>query len=220
MIGAAAGSAVAWIVTKKHYQQVASAEIEEIRTLYRQKQAAKEAADRNEEAKRQLLLKEKAEKAVKAVERYSGKAREPYHEMELHNIFKNPVNADDLDLEDEEEDGYLDDDDPYETVVDRSGPSEGASQYPFLITEEEFASEKMVYDKVMLTLYRDGIAVLEDTDEVLDSVEELVGPDILKRDDLERIAEDGILYVRNDSRSSDYGIILADTDFVPEEGGT
>ena len=197
------GIGIGILATKNHYKKLAFHEINEVREVYRRKNAAKEAVDRNAELKKQLLKEDKTdatdtENEVSALlKRYSG---------ERHNVFSNPPDADEIDNSWGEED-----DDPYEIVVDRTGPREESSD-PFEITEDEFASEKLFYDKVMVEYYTDGIAVLEDSDQIIESLEELIGPYILGLVDHE-----GEVYVRNDNRSTDYGIIFKGTKFVPEE---
>ena len=73
--------------------------------------------------------------------------------------------------------------------------------------------QKLFYDKVIVEYYADGIAVIEETDEVLDSLEDQIGPYILDKP----IEEDEI-YVRNEARSTDYCIQIKETNFVSEEG--
>ncbi len=138
---------------------------------------------------------------------------------EAHNVFSNPPDPDQIDISDDSDEPYADDEDndPYELTVSHESPRDGYSA-PYRITEEEFASEKFTYDKVMIEYYmNDNIAVLEDSDQVIDCIEDLIGPDIL--DEVDGTVDDGDeVYVRNDSRSSDYGIIFIGTDYVPEEG--
>jgi hypothetical protein len=71
----------------------------------------------------------------------------------------------------------------------------------------------------MIEYYDDGVAVLEDSDQIIDCIEDLIGPDILPNIDNnpQWIYNDNETYVRNDSRSSDYGIIFTGTNFVPKE---
>lgn len=224
----AVGSTVTFVAVRGHYRKLAFDEINECREMYKRKIAAKEKADKNSEEKARLIEKigeprpenesENKNKSKKTdatapetdysslIRRYSGQKTEKF------NVFTNPPDAEKID-----NDGYFGDgdDDPYEIFVDHSGPSEGYSEHPYMISEDEFASEKLFYDKVMVEYYDDGIAVLEETDEIIDSLEDLIGPDILGRP-----VEEDAIYVRNDNRSTDYGIIFMGRDFVPEEGIT
>lgn len=231
-IGVAVGSAVTFISVKKHYAQLAYTEINEVRESYKRKIAAKEIADRNDEEKKKLLRdiskdSKFYDEAQKAVQKYMGKTeKSPKKTAKTDaegsksrnfNVFSNPPDADELDLEDDEDDIS---DDPYEFVVDRTGPAEEYEDAPFEITEEEFASDKLFYDKVLIELYDDGVAVLEESDTVLEEpIEDLIGSDILG--DVEP-DEDDMIYVRNNARSTDYGIIFVGQSFMdripPEEG--
>lgn len=138
------------------------------------------------------------------VNRYSGGYRGKF------NVFSNPPDVDRIDIGVDDDD---DSDDPYEFIVDHTGPSEGYSEQPYEISEDEFASEKLYFDKVMIEYYDNGIAVLEETDEVVDALEDLIGPDILNRE-----REENTVYIRNEARSTDYGIIFTGTTLGPEEG--
>lgn len=226
-IGVAVGSAVTFYTVKKHFQKLAFDEINEVRDMYKKKYAAKDLADKNSEEKAKMMekigktdtlntkLTHKNGKTdtqtdtysdyTSIIDRYSGVNGEKF------NVFSNPPDAEKIDNGADEMDIY--DDDPYSFVVDHSGPSEGISDRPFLISEDEFASEKLFYDKVMVEYYDDGVAVIEDTDEIIESIEDLIGPNIL-----DRSFDEDTIYVRNDNRSTDYGIIFKGTNFVPEEG--
>jgi len=221
-IGALVGSVVSVLCVKGHYQKIADEEIREIREVYRKKIASKELAEKNSNAKKAFLEEKSDEKEHEneaklsqltqknwEIHRYE-ELREPY--IHSHNVFSNPPTDDELtDFEDEIND------DPYEIIVDHTAPSDGYSE-PFIISEEEFASE-LFYEKVMLFYYTDGYAVLEDTDEVVDSIEEFIGPKILPEIfDMGTAFESDTVYVRNKNRSTDYGIIFTGTEFVQEEG--
>lgn len=216
-IGAILGSVVTYFCVKDHYRELAESEIEEIREMYRKKTASKETAEKNEEAKKAMLNdisnepKEESPQMIRKRElKIYDKIREPY--VESHNVFSNPLNEDEIDNEEEFTD------DPYELVVDRSTPSDGYSE-PHEISEEEFASERLFYDKAMVFYYTDDVAVLEETDEIIDSIEDLIGPDILPEamEKLDIRNGNDTIYVRNDNRSTDYGIIFTGTEFVQEE---
>ena len=217
--GMAVGAGIGVLAVRSHYRKLAFDEISEIREYAKKKIAAKETAGRNEEAKKELLndISETEEKGRAAVEevrkKYAGetdeKSRKAYSGH--FNVFNNPPEASRIDnsYEDEEEE---DPDDPYEIIVKHESPREGSGE-PYRITEEEFAGENLFYDKVMLEYYDDGNAVLEDTDEVVESIEDLIGPYIL-----DRPIEDDTIYVRNDNRSTDYGIIFMGRPLSQEEG--
>lgn len=210
-LGVAAGAAVTFLSVKKHYEHLAFNEISEIKETYRKKVASKELADKNNEEKKKLLSNETGKTGVTGTDETEKKAHEAIKRYSGNfNVFTNPPDPTEIDngVDDEEDISP----DPYEFIVDRSGPGE-ENQDPYVITEEEFASEKLFYDKVLIEYYEDGIAVLEDTDEIIDSLEDLIGPYILGKP-----VEDDTIYVRNNRRSTDYGIIFKDTEFVSEEG--
>lgn len=207
-IGVVIGAGIGILCSKKHYEQIAYSEINDVRNAYKKKMAAREKIEKNSEMKEELY-----QKASEAQKRYcGGQSEEPEtlkvrvkkieHQEKKYNIFsENPY---DPELDDDPED-------PYELTVEHTAPSDGYSE-PFEITEEEWASEKLFYDKVIIEYYTDGVAVLEDSDKIIDSIEDLIGPDISLSN-----AEGEMLYVRNDNRSSDYGIMFMGRDFVQEE---
>lgn len=201
-IGLIVGAGVGILSVKNHYETMANNEIEEVREAYQKKSVSKELADKNSEVKKELFDQNTKNRFHKEeLNRYS-ELTNVY--AENHNVFSNPIDDD----EDEDES-----DDPYEYAVNHSGPSEGYLE-PHLISEEEFASEKLFYDKAMIEYYADGVAILEETDEIVDSIEDLIGPDILGNVTLE---DNTTIFVRNDNRSTDYGIIFYDRPFVREE---
>ena len=214
--GMVVGAGIGVLAVRGHYRKLAFDEINEIREYSKRKIAAKELAEKNKEAKNEMLNDisdeknaPKSEESGKSgtyqevIDRYSGK----------FNVFSNPPDAEKIDNsyeEDDESEGETED--PYEIFVAHESPGEENPE-PYLITEEQFASEKLFYDKVMLEYYDDGYAVLEDSDDIVESIEDLIGPYILGKP-----IEDDTIYVRNNSRSTDYGIIFTGKSLVPEEG--
>lgn len=215
LAGLGLGVGIGILSTRNHYRKIAYKEINEVREARKRRAESKELAEKNRAMKQAVLdsSEELAKKATEAKERYSGeKYTEPKihenHESKHYNVFSND--------KDEIEEGLFPED-PYELTVDHEAPDDGYSE-PFVITEEDFASEKIFYDKVMLEYYTDGIAVNDENDEIIDSIEDLIGPDILSEENLKTLQlKDDTLYVRNDSRSTDYGIIFKDAAFVSEE---
>ena len=222
-IGVALGAVASVLCVKRHYQKLAEEVIEEIRELYHKKTASKELAEKNSEAKKAFFNDISDEKVPEneakvtqltqknaELERFES-LREPY--VQSHNVFSNPPDDEDLSGLDDFED------DPYEFEVDQTGPSDDISE-PFEISEEEFSSEKLFYDKVILFYYNDGITVVEETDEIVEALEDLIGPDILPNA-MDKFGwdpkENDAVYVRNNNRSTDYGILFTGTDFVQEE---
>lgn len=220
-VGVALGSGVTFLAVKKHYRDIAFHEISEMRAFYREKKAELEAkvtqvtqkTDEKRGENRENMVSDEAEKAKISpiLDRYSGKNRDDVAQNTKDEKRKIVENHDEFDVNDRffEDDG----DDPYDIFVSHEAPSEGYAEQPYRITEEEFSSERLYYDKVLIDYYADGIAVIEETDEVLDSLEDQIGPYILGQP-----IEEDTIYVRNEARSSDYCITLKETNFVSEEG--
>ena len=74
---------------------------------------------------------------------------------------------------------------------------------PYVIMPDQF-SELADYDTINLTYYADGVLASDDTDEIIDNVDELIGEDSLNHFGE---FEDDSVYVRNDERKCDYEIL-------------
>ena len=230
--GVALGSGVTFFAVKKHYRDVAYHEISEMRAFYREKKAElKEKYDpksdktdatdsKNDEKSGNEHRYVSGNTEIQSVlNRYSGGNHgnfvvEPHKKIGKIGAKRNENH----DISDENEDHddrfYTEEgDDPYDIFVSHEAPSEGYVEQPYQISEEQFASEKLHYDKVTVEYYADGIAVIDETDEILDSLEDQIGPYILSKP-----IEENEIYVRNEARSTDYYIQLKETNFVSEEG--
>ena len=220
-IGVALGSGVTFLAVKKHYQDLAYHEISEMRTFYREKKAELDEKYAPKSDKTDATDAKKSEKLAKYSEitdilnRYSGGNQGNYAVKPRKKVGKTVENR----RSEDENNGPYDrfytdeDDDPYDIFVSHEAPSEGYVEQPYQISEEQFSSEKLHYDKVTVEYYADGIAVLDETDEILDSLEDQIGPYILSKP-----IEENEIYVRNEARSTDYYIQLKETNFVSEEG--
>ena len=220
-IGVALGSGVTFLAVKKHYQDLAYHEISEMRAFYREKKAELDEKYAPKSDKTDATDAKKSEKLAKYSEitdilnRYSGGNQGNYAVKPRKKVGKTGGNR----RSDDENNGpdgrfYTDeDDDPYDIFVSHEAPSEGYAEQPYQISEEQFSSEKLHYDKVTVEYYADGIAVIDETDEILDSLEDQIGPYILSKP-----IEENEIYVRNEARSTDYYIQLKETNFVSEEG--
>ena len=244
-LGLVVGAGIGVLATRGHYRKLAFDEINEAREAFRNMKSVRKVTTTkttikttttnksgNEEQETEPINGEDPEKTGKTgklvqnsskkddfnryseiIEPYTGDDSGPFKHN--YNVFSNPPDPNNIDISEDEENET---DDPYEITVDHESPKEGGYSAPYHITEEEFASDKMFYDKVMIEYYNDGVAVLEDSDQIIDCVEDLVGPDILREDIADKwIYNDNETYVRNDSRSTDYGIIFTGTNFVPKE---
>ena len=74
---------------------------------------------------------------------------------------------------------------------------------PYVIMPDQF-SEYADYDTISLTYYADGILASDDTDEIIEDIDDVVGEDSLNHFGE---FEDDSVYVRNDERKCDYEIL-------------
>jgi hypothetical protein len=129
--------------------------------------------------------------------------------------------------EESSEEDDLDDIEEYENIVKTKGyfhnehEKEGGNDMtPYVISPDEF--DTIEYDTVNLTYYADGVLVNDSDDEVIEDVEDLVGPDAL--DSFGEYEEDSV-FVRDDALGIDYEICKDTRTYVevvgadyPEEG--
>ena len=223
--GVALGSGVTFFAVKKHYKDVAYHEISEMRKFYKEKKAELDEKYAPKSDKTDATGTKKSEKLAKNSEigdvltRYSGGNQANFVVEPHKKARKIGVKSSNFERSNDEK-GTLDDrfyteegDDPYDIFVSHEAPSEGYAEQPYRISEEQFSSEKLHFDKVTVEYYADGIAVIDETDEILDSLEDQIGPYILGQP-----IEENEIYVRNEARSTDYYIQLKETNFVSEEG--
>ena len=185
--GVALGSGVTFFAIKKHYRDVAYHEISEMRAFYREKKAELEEKYAPKSDKTDATDSKKSEKMNKYTEisdvmnKYSGRNQVNFVVEPRKKVGKNHDISDKNDGYEGPDDRFYTDeeDDPYDIFVSHEAPSEGYAEQPYQISEEQFASEKLHYDKVTVEYYADGIAVIDETDEILDSLEDQIGPYIL-----------------------------------------
>ena len=106
------------------------------------------------------------------------------------------------------EEDEIDDIENYENIIKIKGyfhnenEKEGGNDMtPYVISPDEF--DTIDYDTVNLTYYADGVLVNDCGDEVIDDVEDLVGPDALNS--FGEYEEDSV-FVRDDALAIDYEI--------------
>lgn len=94
-----------------------------------------------------------------------------------------------------------------EEIEEAESPKEGGFVEPYVITAQQFATDRSL-DKVTLTYYENAGITCEE-EEVLDDVEATIGSDFINHfhDD-----EEGVVYVRNEKLGVDYEVILDDSD--------
>lgn len=150
-IGAAAGFAGGWLLTKRKYEKKAEEDISDIRQYYLEKDLERQKA--NEE------IKEKIEKA----EETSKKLGEMLDKVEYHKIVKNEYKEGDEEVRAEQE-----------------SPEEELPDKPYMISEDEYLEGNNDYEKISLTYFTMDDTLADDTDEMVD-VEETISSDIFNQ---------------------------------------
>ena len=150
-VGAAAGFAGGWLLTKRKYEKKAEEDISDIRQYYLEKDLERQKA--NEE------IKEKVEKA----EETSKKLGEILDKVEYHKIVKNEYKEGDEEVSAEQE-----------------SPEEELPDKPYMISEDEYLEGNNDYEKISLTYFTMDDTLADDTDEMVD-VEETISPDIFNQ---------------------------------------
>ena len=150
-VGAAAGFAGGWLLTKRKYEKKAEEDISDIRQYYLEKDLKRQKA--NEE------IKEKIEKA----EETSKKLGEILDKVEYHKIVKNEYKEGDEEVRAEQE-----------------SPEEELPDKPYMISEDEYLEGNNDYEKISLTYFTMDDTLADDTDEMVD-VEETISSDIFNQ---------------------------------------
>jgi hypothetical protein len=90
---------------------------------------------------------------------------------------------------------------------------------PHIISLEEFAEEKVYYDKITLSFYEDDEVLTDEGEEIIDDPVALVGEDALQSFGV--MSEDPeVVYVRNDNLQIDYEIIRLSKSYQETVMGT
>lgn len=99
------------------------------------------------------------------------------------------------------------DEDQYEPEVNPVDDENFDTEEPYVISEEKFSEENLHYDKITVTYYAEDDVLTDDQETVIDDLDATVGYDNL---DLRYAAltNPHVIYVRNDSTSSDYEILI------------
>ena len=175
-IGVALGSGVTFLAVKKHYQDLAYHEISEMRAFYREKKAELDEKYAPKSDKTDATDAKTDEKSgnghryisgnteiQSVLDRYSGQNRGNYVVEPHKKVGKTGENRRSEDENNGPDDRFYteEDDDPYDIFVSHEAPSEGYAEQPYQISEEQFSSEKLHYDKVTVVYYAYGIAVLD-----------------------------------------------------------
>lgn len=231
--GVVGGCVATYIVMNKRMNQRIDAEIAEVKEAYSNaKVAKKDDNDQNEEedvtgadVKGHEFRTERPAESPRDVAIRNAKQKEELitnsniikgngyadtHKTE-YNLFSHPPKARDI------HNGYDEDEDL--DIVDTTPAKDAPGPYVLEDDDASKASEKFVneepyFDKITLFLYDDGVLCSE-TEEIITDIPGTVG-----RDSLNRIGEyePDVVYVRNESISTDYEIIRQYRDFASISG--
>ena len=214
-MGLVIGAATGYLATKGYFKKECEAEIASVKETFQKKYASKELAEKNSEMKR--VIREGMRHGEGDAEELYSAAREAYEKYAKsdsseqypsrtpipHNIFRDPPEESDIDVDDE----YVD-------TVDGYSPKEDLADEPYIISSIEFENEMPFFDKQALYIYSDGVAVLEDgNDSVVEDISEILGRDAVR---LIEAGGQNELYVRNEQRSSDYEVIILKEAYIPD----
>lgn len=185
LLGAAAGSVVAWKFLDKKYADRAQEEIDSVKEVYSKRMA--EMNKTYKEMKVKLIEKDLIEPDLE----FTVTPSQPEENLvEQHSTAEMKVDYSSY----------------FEPKKEES--KEMPDEKPYFISQEEF-EENEDYDKIILTYYSDGV-LTDDMDEPIENIEETVGED--PKDHFGEY-EDGVVYVRNDKRMVDYEILLDEMDY-------
>lgn len=169
------------------------------------------------------LDKERKEKSEETYTNYAKAYNERSEKKDLNTVLKErgivpvgsergltkPVDLDAFPEDDEAED----DDEEYEHVEVAHGEN---SIYP--IPSDAFSNENLHYDKLSITYYDTDNVLTDSHDEIIDNINDLVGPDALKMFG-DNVLDDpdfdpNIVFVRNNNVAIDFEIVKAGGSFA------
>lgn len=181
VLGAAAGSTVAWKYAKEKYEQIAQEEIDSVKESF----SKREVETQDNEPKQTGNIRDKAEQAKDkpSVADYAAKLRK-----EGYTNYSNPGTV-------------IDDTEP--NTEKKEDKDSMAFDKPYTISPEEFG-EMYDYEKISLIYYDDEV-LADDDDELVDDIENVVGSEALTKFGE---YEDDSVFVRNDRLKCDYEILL------------
>lgn len=176
MAGAAVGTLATWKVIKTKYEKIAQEEIESVKQVYSYAECGK-------------AFSEGFTDAVKGAEKEEAPEEYIPTEKDLYSAMV-------------EKAGYVNYSDIKMPEVKTKEEVEEVEK-PYVIPPEEFG-EFEDYERIGLTYYADGALATDDTDELVDDVESIIGVDSL---DHFGEYEDDAVHVRNDRLKCDYEIL-------------
>jgi len=196
-IGAATGAFVAIKLLEDHYAAIADEEIEAVKKMAREK--IKEIEDKYEKE-----LTEKVQEEPKKENHYNKLVRDYEYEKEAEKK-EHPREDEDYDELEEE---------MYEKEAESIAMNARPNVEPYLITEEEFSNEMLHYEKETLWFYVLDGTLCNDSEEIMDNVDMLIGEGTL-----DSIEDDQTIYIRNERQGSDFEIICLNKSYKEEVAG-
>lgn len=199
-IGAATGAFIAIKMLEDHYAAIADEEIEAVKNMAREK--IKEIEKKYEKDTEEV--KEVIKKNEEVVNNVYKKMARDYTKPNLEEIAERAKKIADEEKEYPREDDDMDEleEEMYEKEAESDKLNERYDVDPYLITEEEFSNENLHYEKETLWYYLEDKVLCNDSEELVDDVEALIGEDTL-----EFINDDQTIYIRNDRQGSDFEIV-------------
>lgn len=206
-IGAATGAFIAIKMLEDHYAAIADEEIEAVKNMAREKikeiekkyekdtEEVKEVIKKNEEVVNNVYKKMARDYTKPNLEEIAERAKE-LADAEKEEYPREDEDYDDVETMDELEEEM------YEKEAESDKLNERYDVDPYLITEEEFSNENLHYEKETLWYYLEDKVLCNDSEELVDDVEALIGEDTL-----EFINDDQTIYIRNDRQGSDFEIV-------------
>lgn len=184
--GSVIGATVSWIVTKNAYQKKNQEDVNSVREFYKQK-------EKNLVTDLQMKYGFEIEEVEKKDEtRKTG-------DVSLNDISSRSGPGSKIDYTKFYKD--LSDDPPDDILAETPKPKLPPEAVPYVINPEEFGGDD--YEPVSLTYYADGVLVDED-DEPVESIDEVVGRESLKR--FGEFEADTV-FVRNERLKCDYEVL-------------
>lgn len=199
-IGAATGAFIAIKMLEDHYAAIADEEIEAVKNMAREK--IKEIEKKYEKDTEEV--KEVIKKNEEVVNNVYKKMARDYTKPNLEEIAERAKELADEEKEYPREDDDMDDleEEMYEKEAESDKLNERYDIDPYLITEEEFSNENLHYEKETLWYYLEDKVLCNDSEELVDDVEALIGEETL-----DFINDDQTIYIRNDRQGSDFEIV-------------
>jgi len=199
-LGFSIGGFTLMTLTEKHYEHICDEEIEKAKEFYEEK-FKKEVDDIYYSWEAQQELDEETVEDINK-DYDSGFLKDTLEEIidgveddEEQELLNNAIGDDGIIEIDGEE---------YNITIDTNEP---ICEVPYVITEEEFSSEKLHYDKMSAVYYADGTLVNEDEEMI--EIGDTVGYEVL-----DELINNDTVYVRNEKLGIDYMITSTNNSYA------